>query len=309
MAITEEQRAFRAGRIGSSDAGRIMAGHWLEVWAEKTGRTEPACLDFVPAVQIGVATEPLHARFYPWRTGMGCVPCERTYVHPEYPFLVAHPDYLTWSQPPGETGHPPDAVLEAKFHAGFKSAVELAQDHYWQIQHQMLVTGLGHAALSILRPGGYEVLPVPLGPGERARLLKTLLAFWWHVETDVEPGDPMPVAPPAFDDLRVVDMALHNRFSILAALLDGHRQAVLESRQAETEIKALMPEDARVAYRVQPGGSGVVLSRGRDGRLTLRLGPLPRKYRDRAEPWLPVLDPAKQGGAPNNDREERDFDG
>ena len=287
MAISEEQRSFRAGRIGSSDAGRIMAGRWMEVWREKTGRAEAPRLDFVPAVQIGIATEPLHARFYTWRTGIGCVPCADTFIHPAYGFLVAHPDFLTWREAAFDPAYRPDTVLEAKFHTGFKTDGEMAEDHYWQVQHQMLVTGLGHGVLSILRPSSYAFLAVDRAPADQERLLENLRAFWWHVENDVEPSDPLAIAPPPFDDLKIIDMALNNHFASLAALLDNHRQAVLETRTAEAELKAMMPEDARVAFIGQSVSGGVVLSRGRDGRLTLRFGPLPRKYRDRARPWLP----------------------
>src|SRR5690606_18226623 len=132
MAISAEQRAMRAGRIGSSDAPRIMAGRWHEVWLEKTGRTTPPDLDLVPAVQIGLATDALHPRFYAHRTGLPCRPAgERSYVHPQHDFLVAHPDFLTWSTPPASVDDEPDTVLEAKFHAGPKSDEELLERYYW----------------------------------------------------------------------------------------------------------------------------------------------------------------------------------
>ena len=38
MAISGEERAFRATRLGSSDAPRLMSGAWRALWAEKTGR-------------------------------------------------------------------------------------------------------------------------------------------------------------------------------------------------------------------------------------------------------------------------------
>lgn len=38
--LTDEQRAERAKGIGGSDAGRIMAGEWRQLWLEKTGRAQ-----------------------------------------------------------------------------------------------------------------------------------------------------------------------------------------------------------------------------------------------------------------------------
>ncbi len=299
MAISAEQRAMRAGRIGSSDAPRIMAGRWHEVWLEKTGRTTPPDLDLVPAVQIGIATEALHPRFYAHRTGLPCRPAgERSYVHPQHDFLVAHPDFLTWSTPPASVDDEPDTVLEAKFHAGPKSDEELLERYYWQLQHQMLVTGLARAVLSVLRPSGYSILPVARDEPGIALLLETLQAFWWHVENDLEPQDPFAVEPPAFERLRVLDMTPHNEFASLGAVLVKTREAFLSFRAAESALKALMPGHARVAYlpprRNGDGasGHGVVLTRARDGKLSLRFGDLPKRHHDRIQGWEP---PAEDG--------------
>jgi YqaJ-like recombinase protein len=290
MALTVEQHALRAGRLGSSDAPRLMAGRWREVWEEKTGRAEPPNLDFVPAVQIGVATEPLHARFYSHRTGIGCFPAgDRSFVHPEHDFIVAHVDFLTWREAPNGEDAPPDTVLEAKFHGGYKSDDELVERYYWQLQHQMLTGGFHHSVLSILRPSGYSTVPVGRSEGHIATLLDTLRAFWWYVENDLEPDDPLAVEPPDFETLRVVDMSLHNQFASLAGILVESRVGMTAFRAAETELKALMPADARIAY-VPPGErDGLVVSRSRDGRLSLKFGDVPKKHRARAEPWLPLM--------------------
>ncbi len=273
-----------------------MAGHWREIWLEKTGRAKPADLDLVPAVQIGLATEHLHARFFERRTGVPCRPAgDRTFVHAELEFLVAHLDFLTWSEPPATADRPPDIILEAKFHGGPKTEEELAACYYWQIQHQLAVTGLQGAVLSILRPSSYSFMPVARSERDIATLIETERAFWWHVENDVEPAaDPLAVPPPDFETMRIVDMSLHNEFMSLSSVLVEHRAGMLAFRAAETEIKALMPEDARVAYLPAGNGRGtaaaaVVLSRSRDGRLSLKFGDVPRKYRDRSEPWMPAF--------------------
>lgn len=305
MALTTEQRALRAGRIGSSDAPHLMAGRWRELWLEKTGRTAPPDLDLVPAVQIGIATEHLHARFYEHRTGIPCLPAgERSFVHPEHDFLVAHPDFLTWAEAPADPlNDPPDTVLEAKFHAGLKSDEELAERYYWQLQHQMLVGGFRRSVLSVLRPGAYAHLQIDRNEADIAVLLETARAFWWHVENDIEPENPFAVDPPAFDRLKVLNMARHNEFAALSGTLIETRAAFLSFRSAETALKALMPEGARVAYLPparEEGGenggltrAGVVLTRARDGKLSLRFGDLPKRHRERAEEWGPEIQAAE----------------
>jgi YqaJ-like viral recombinase domain len=291
MALSDEQRAARAGRLGSSDAVRIMAGRWREVWREKTGRAVPRDLDLVPAVQIGIATEHLHARFYAARTGIACQPADgRTFVHPEHDFLVAHLDFLTWRELPADPAAPADTVLEAKFHAGPKSDEELVAYYWWQLQHQMLVSGYRQSVLSMLRPSSYGFAPVAFEEEGAPRLLETLRAFWWHVEHDVEPEDFDAVEPsPEVERLRVVNMARHNEFVSLSYELVRHRAGVVSYQAAEVALKGLMPEDARVAF-VPPAadsGEGIVLTRARDGKLSLRFGDLPRKYRMQAERWRP----------------------
>ncbi|HYG90864.1 MAG TPA: YqaJ viral recombinase family protein [Azospirillum sp.] len=280
MAITEQQKALRARRIGSSDAGRVMAGDWLALWREKTGRAEPANLDLVAAVQIGIATEHLHPRFIEHATGVPCVAAGETYAHAGYEWLVAHPDFLTWDGVPAGT---PDTLIEAKFSGGFQSDADLAHRYHWQLQHQFLATGWERGLLSILRPSGHSLVRVRRSEIDCERLLSTLQAFWWYVANDVEPSDPMPVDAPEYETLRVVDMARHNRFVSLAAVLVERRPMALEAREAEAALKALMPADAKVAFV-----AGLYLARDREGRLSLRYGAPPKRALDRAELWEPA---------------------
>ena len=54
----------RTKSIGGSDANRIMRGDWHTLWLEKTKRQEPEDLSWNLPVQIGLATENLHAKFF-----------------------------------------------------------------------------------------------------------------------------------------------------------------------------------------------------------------------------------------------------
>ncbi len=290
MAISDAQRAARRGGIGSSDARRIMDGDWLSLWLEKTGRVEPEPLDFVPAVQIGVATEALHPRFWERRTGLPAIPAsDRTYAHPDHCWLICHPDFLTWTRPPLSPDDLPDTILEAKFCGAPKTDAEVAEQYYWQVQHQMLVTGLRQSVLSILRPSSYSWIAVEADPDRQSALLATAAAFWWHVENDVEPGDPLPVPPPDLETLVVLDMSRHNAFASHAATLRDTRMAWTAYRVAETELKTLMPDEAALAFVPADGdGDAVCLSRSKDGRLTVRFGSPPRRHAARAKPWEPT---------------------
>jgi predicted phage-related endonuclease len=288
LAISDEQRLFRADRLGSSDALRLMAGAWRALWEEKTGRIPPQNLDFVPRVQIGIATEPLHARFYTHRTGIGCRPAEGTLVHPDFDFIVAHLDFLSWQRPEDEALSACDTLVEAKFTAGFKSDQELAQQYHWQIQHQLLVSGLPHAVLSILRPASYSLQPVARDEHDIGKLLDSLHAFRWYIENDIEPPDAEPAPPPALVGARVLDMSRHNEFAAWGGILAGNEPGMRAYREAEGALKALMPEDAQVAFLPDAAdGRSILLTRSSDGKLALRFGGLPARHRARLQPWEP----------------------
>lgn len=292
MAITQAQRALRAKRIGSSDATRVMAGDWLALWREKTGREEHANLDLVAAVQIGIATEALHPRFVEHATGLVCVEAPDSYVHAEHEWMVAHPDFLARSLPGGDL----DTIVEAKFNSGFQTDLDLARRYHWQLQHQLAVMGLERGLLSILRPTGHAMVAVPRREDDVERLIETLEAFWWHVVNDVEPSDPLPMDGPSYETRFVFDMSRHNRFRALAEALIDRREATREAKEAEAALKALMPDDARVAFvGADEPGRGLYLARDRDGRLSLRYGAPPRRALGDARPWVPA------GGVPSAD--------
>jgi predicted phage-related endonuclease len=289
VAISEDQRLFRSNRLGSSDARRLMAGAWRALWAEKTGRTTPPDLDHVPCVQIGIATEILHPGFYTHRTGIACRPADGTMVHPEHAFIVANPDFLTWQSPESVAAAPCDTLLEAKFNTGFRSDEDLAEQYYWQIQHQFLVSGLPYAVLSVLRPSSYSTVPMARNDRDIAVLLDTLHAFWWYVENDVEPADVEPAPPPATLGARILDMSRHNEFAAWGGILVDNQEGMRAYRDAEATLKTLMPDEAQIAFLPSAGHAGVVLTRSKDGKLALRLGEVPKRHRARAEPWDPGL--------------------
>ena len=64
-----KKKVERPKTLGGSDAIRIMEGDWHTLWLEKTGRQEPANLDRVLPVQIGIVTEELNKQWFAQETG------------------------------------------------------------------------------------------------------------------------------------------------------------------------------------------------------------------------------------------------
>jgi hypothetical protein len=65
---------------------------------------------------------------------------------------------------------------------------------------------------------------------------------------------------PRIEAVRIVDMSASNSWAEFAALFRNTREAFLEHERAKSELKALMPEDAKEAI-----GHGVRGRRSRSG--------------------------------------------
>jgi hypothetical protein len=91
--------------------------------------------------------------------------------------------------------------------------------------------------------------------------------FWRCVENGEPPrlfGVEPP--PPRVEAVRIVDMAASNSWAEFAALYRTTRQAYVEHERAKTELKSLLPEDAREAF-----GHGIRARRSRSGAVSLDL--------------------------------------
>jgi hypothetical protein len=71
---------------------------------------------------------------------------------------------------------------------------------------------------------------------------------------------------PRIEAIRIVDMSSSNSWAEFAAVFRNTRAAFVEHERAKTELKALIPEDAREAI-----GHGVQGSRSRSGAISFDL--------------------------------------
>ena len=102
--------------------------------------------------------------------------------------------------------------------------------------------------------------------------------FWRCVESG-EPPRLFGVEPPKprIEAVRVVDMSASNSWAEFAGLFRNTRQAFLEHERSKTELKALMPEDAKegtghgiCAKRSKSVGLSSISSTGEDRRAPLQ---------------------------------------
>jgi predicted phage-related endonuclease len=161
------------------------------------------------------------------------------------------------------------AVYEAKFMLPWSFSEEFAAEKYMaQLQHNMWVTNARMAALSIITGGGKWVeITVAADPLYQHLLLTAEKKFWRCVQFGDTPrlfGVEQPRARIAA--VRSVDMASSNAWAELAALFCSTRPAFLEHERAKTELKGLMPEDAKEAF-----GHGVRGERSKAGAVSFEI--------------------------------------
>lgn len=252
----EARRRF----IGGSDA-RIVLGEderaLMRLWREKRGELDPPDLSDVLIVQLGNVTEELNRRWFERNTGLKLVQIGRRKRRRDFKWMAATLDGIV-----EQTG----AVFEAKFMLPWYFSEEAALTKYMpQLQHNMWVTGSRTAVLSVITGGGKWVeMTVPADPLYQHLLLTAERKFWRCVETG-EPPVVFGLEPPRprLPAVRVVDMSGSNSWAEYASLYAQTRHAYLEHERARSELKTLMPGDAKEAF-----GHGVRAKRSKSGAVT-----------------------------------------
>src|SRR2546421_1581227 len=157
-------------------------------------------------------------------------------------------------------------VFEAKFMLHWSFREKAAAEKYMaQLHHNMWATNARLAALSVITGGGKWVeIKISADPLYQHLLLTAEKKFWRCVESG-EPPRLFGVEPPRprIQAIRIVDMSTSNSWAEFAALFRNTREAFLDHERAKSELKALMPEDAKEAI-----GHGVRAKRSKSGAVT-----------------------------------------
>ena len=162
-----------------------------------------------------------------------------------------------------------DAVFEAKFMLPWSFSEEGAATKYMpQLQHNMWVVAARTAVLSVITGGGkwVEIL-AHADPLYQHLIVTAERKFWRCVENGEEPklfGIEPP--KPRIEAVRVVDMTASNAWAEFAGIFAETRSAHLEHERAKTELKGLMPEDAKEAI-----GHGIRAKRSKSGAVSFDL--------------------------------------
>jgi putative phage-type endonuclease len=249
----ENRRSF----IGGSDARIIMGSDeaaLLRLWREKRGEVGPEDLSGNLIVQLGTVTEDLNRAWYERNSGQQVTDVQRHVKHSAIPWMAATLDGIVEGTA---------AVFEAKFMLPWSFSEEAAAEKYMaQLQHNMWVTHLRSAVLSIITGGGKWVeITIPMDPLYLSVLVSAEKKFWRCVQSGEVPHLINAEAPrPRIEAIRIVDMSSSNSWAEFAGLFRSTRDAFVDHERAKSELKALMPEDAKEAI-----GHGVRAKRSKSG--------------------------------------------
>ena len=269
--MTPEQIEERRGWIGGSDANIIMSGdpeRVLELWKQKTGRPTKPRKPALPPM-IGTATESLNAAWYEHETGDPVTDRGRIVELQDdrLPPMRASLDGICGSAS-SELG-----VWEAKHVGGFdfqlkeqRTAVTVAREYYAQLQHNMYVTDMRYAVISVFFDNiRWESLRVERDEFYIDALLSAEADFWNAVMMDQEPegcakAEVGEIVPPTKEK----DMSESNAWADAAAKWETNRLAAKDFDAATAAIKALVPKDVARAY-----GHGIVATRDKRGAIRI----------------------------------------
>jgi putative phage-type endonuclease len=249
--------AHRRAFIGGSDARIIMGADeaaLVRLWHEKRGEAEPEDLSGNLIVQLGAATEDLNRSWYERNAGRRVGHVQRRVRHSAIRWMAATLDGIVEGV---------EWVFEAKFMLPWSFSEEAAAEKYMaQVQHNMWVTNLRSAVLSIITGGGKWVeIAIPMDPLYLSVLVSAEKKFWRCVQTGEMPHLVNAEPPRArVEAIRIVDMTMSNSWAEFAALYRKTQDAFLDHERAKSELKALMPEDAKEAI-----GHGIRGKRSKSG--------------------------------------------
>jgi predicted phage-related endonuclease len=232
----------------------------VRLWREKRGEVEPEDLSGNLIVQLGVATEGLNRLWYEATTGQVITDVQRHVKHPVLRWMAATLDGRVEAS---------GAVFEAKFMLPWSFSEEAAAEKYMpQLQHNMWVVAAKSAVLSVITGGGKWVeITAHADPLYQHLIVTAERKFWRCVESG-EPPRVFGVEPPKprIEAIRIVDMSSSNAWAEFAAVFARTRDPHLEHEQAKSELKSLMPEDAKEAI-----GHGIRAKRSKSGAVSFDL--------------------------------------
>ena len=233
----------RNSGIGASEIAAVLGespySSRLRIWGQKIGRIEPMDLSDVEAVQMGLELEPWVAKHYENRTGRNVDRAGVLLRSDEYPWALATPDY--WLMDEHGNWRIP---LQIKTTSAWRVSDwdDGPPKHvWWQVQHEMFVTGAPWASIGVLI-GGQHFRWTDVQRDEDAiqRIIVEGGAFWHQVETQEYPD---------LDTIEDTSQVIHALFPSAA---EGENVALpTEAVEWDSELGILKSQRSELDARIQ----------------------------------------------------------
>jgi predicted phage-related endonuclease len=182
LSAPECDREARRRFIGGSDANIILSGDpakLRQLWLEKRGEAQPEDLSNKLAVMLGCWSEPFNRLWFQKVTANPVTRIGQTIVSPDYEWRCCTLDGFVEAS---------DAIFEAKHTSAFQTSDQVLERYMPQLQHNMAVTGVSRAMLSVIFGNHkYEVIEVASDWLYQAELLNAEQTFWNCVLSGKEP--------------------------------------------------------------------------------------------------------------------------
>jgi len=207
------QEAHLTG-VGASQIASVLGvnpyGSRLRVWSEKTKRLGAADFSDNEAVQMGIELEPIVAKKYKERTGRVIDRAGELLRSTTYPWAICTPDYWTIDDN-GEHSIPVQIKTTSAFRVNdWENGPPIPV--WWQVQHEMLVTGAPWASVAVL-VGGQRFMWADVERDDDAigRIIIEGEQFWQHVVDNTYPevdGNDAQTITELFPNAEMADIAL-----------------------------------------------------------------------------------------------------
>ena len=258
--LTDEQKLFRMGGLGGSDANIIMGGDdqkIMNLWLEKRGEREHEDLSDVLIVQMGNWTEPFNRIWFQRKTNRIVTDAGDQRICLDHPFMLCTLDGMTDG---GKT------LWEAKHVMGFTKGHEVVAKYAPQLHHNMIVTGTKMSTLSVFFGNHHwESFDIPDGEEFGEELIEAEKNFWDCVQNGIEPVVVKSKYTGPIE--RTVNFEGNNQWASLAGDYIFNMDAAGRFDKAKDGLKKMIEPDV-----VEARGHGIIARRASNGAVTIKKG-------------------------------------
>jgi len=261
MSLTKKQLEAREGKITASFLPALMSGDSAKIlneWRRVVGDPGYVAEDLSDSwpVHFGSLIEPYALDWHQRKTNLPLTRRGEVVDHPDRPYFCCTLDAYR------EADH---TVIDCKAPGQWRKIDEVVAYYTPQMIAQAACVGAAKAALLIVHGGSEPAeYPVEWTPEYEVEVWRRVDNFHAHVESLTPPVELPAVAAPV-KRLKIVDMTDSSEWAAQAGRWLQAYGAAQTARDAEKELKALVPADAVKAF-----GAGIEITRNRAGSLSLR---------------------------------------